>query len=251
MLENELWDNGHYPDDGDRVSITVTPLLNKQNGVTINSPYPQVETTQSSQLLWDQGTVANQPLQLRAVFSKIKIEVASEGTYPPATMGFQLLNSISPSSATVWSSLLGSDGQANQFIEFEVECRISPTNRLAQNIQQGSHLPEAPPPTFQPCDTQTHHIVEQNDLCAQQARDVLDSYQISIDDAVNGVFLPGRRESYAPGPYHQTVHTDKYIDTVNELLQIAKTNNKPVNEIVQILNGLRARLLNHDSTLWL
>jgi RHS repeat-associated protein len=70
-----------------------------------------------------------------------------------------------------------------------------------------------------------HHIVAGSLRRAQAARDVLARFQIDINDAANGVYLPTSRIGAAASgsTYHPTLHTHRYLDAVNELLSGATT----------------------------
>ena len=62
-----------------------------------------------------------------------------------------------------------------------------------------------------------HHIVAGAASKAQEARDVLQSFGIGINDSVNGVFLPTVRD-VCQAVYHPEIHTNIYYATVNALL---------------------------------
>jgi len=68
-----------------------------------------------------------------------------------------------------------------------------------------------------------HHIVAHGDARAKAALDVLDKFGIGVDEAVNGVFLPGFKTS--PNPLkkavHGNLHTKKYYEAVNKMLDEA------------------------------
>jgi hypothetical protein len=65
-----------------------------------------------------------------------------------------------------------------------------------------------------------HHIVAHGDARAKAALAILDKFGIGVDEAVNGVFLPGFKSS--PNPLgkvvHGNVHTDAYYKAVNKML---------------------------------
>ncbi|TKD12807.1 AHH domain-containing protein [Polyangium fumosum] len=86
-----------------------------------------------------------------------------------------------------------------------------------------------------------HHIVAGNAPAAQRARDILAKFGIGMDDAANGVFLPATRA--APNPtgaaVHSTLHTNTYYQTVNQMLDTAKTQA----EAEAILQDIRNILL--------
>ena len=61
-----------------------------------------------------------------------------------------------------------------------------------------------------------HHIVAGDSPKAQVARRILQSVGIDINSAVNGVFLP--RGNYGNATNHNTLHTNKYYESINLLL---------------------------------
>ena len=65
-----------------------------------------------------------------------------------------------------------------------------------------------------------HHIVAGGSPKASTARDILQSFEIDINDARNGVFLPAAKD-VANSAYHPSLHTNKYYDTVIQLLSEA------------------------------
>jgi hypothetical protein len=70
-----------------------------------------------------------------------------------------------------------------------------------------------------------HHIVAHGDHRAKQALAILKKFGIKVDDAVNGVYLPGYKTS--PNPLgkvvHGNLHTDGYYIAVEKALTGAKT----------------------------
>lgn len=70
---------------------------------------------------------------------------------------------------------------------------------------------------------EAHHIVA-NDPRAEPARAILKKYGIGINDAINGVFLPGN--SSTPNPnnatVHRSMHTDAYYRWVNRYVATAR-----------------------------
>lgn len=90
-----------------------------------------------------------------------------------------------------------------------------------------------------PADTAAHHIVAWNSSKAQQARLVLDRFGIDINATVNGVFLPQKATSTAPGMYHPTLHTQAYYDEVNERLSVVITKE----QAIEVLSEIRDELI--------
>lgn len=75
-----------------------------------------------------------------------------------------------------------------------------------------------------------HHIVPKNEgrewakKDADDARSVLDSCGISIDDAINGVYLPYNNDAECVGANHRKLHTSKYYKAIGALLGKASVN---------------------------
>jgi hypothetical protein len=76
-----------------------------------------------------------------------------------------------------------------------------------------------------------HHIIAGNSPKAEQARLVLQKFDIGINDAINGVFLPTER-NVSNSIYHPCLHTREYYDKINEILLGAK-NKKEVEEALR------------------
>jgi RHS repeat-associated protein len=85
-----------------------------------------------------------------------------------------------------------------------------------------------------------HHIVAGSARGAAAARQVLTNFQININDAANGVFLPGSRAAQAMsgGAYHPGLHTNRYYQAVNESLQRATTRQ----EALEVLRYIGTQL---------
>jgi RHS repeat-associated protein len=86
-----------------------------------------------------------------------------------------------------------------------------------------------------------HHIVAGSAEAAAPARQVLTRFGIGINDAANGVFLPGNlaTENAAGAAVHSTIHTSAYYDTVNTMLGAATTRA----EALDALGSIRQSLL--------
>jgi RHS repeat-associated protein len=84
--------------------------------------------------------------------------------------------------------------------------------------------------------THAHHIVAA-DKRAGPAQDVLRKFGIGINEAPNGVFLPGKG-SAAPGAYHPSLHTDAYYDMVNDRLKDLTTREEVIAELQAIAKEL-------------
>lgn len=93
---------------------------------------------------------------------------------------------------------------------------------------------------FAPPGTAAHHIVACFDKRAEGPRRVLERFGVHINAAANGVYLPQRRHSTAPGLYHPSLHTDAYHDEVFARLAAATTRR----HVLEILDDIRGELLN-------
>lgn len=97
-----------------------------------------------------------------------------------------------------------------------------------------------------------HHIVPQNESRdwakddADDARNVLDSCNISIDSAINGVYLPFNRNAECEGANHRKLHTKIYYSMVSRLLLAAHINNcdQVKTQLREIKEALRRNTFN-------
>ncbi len=92
-----------------------------------------------------------------------------------------------------------------------------------------------------PAESAAHHIVAEGAPEAAPAREVLGRYGIDINDAANGVFLPGYQTSANPAgaAVHGGLHTEPYYRTVNRRLGGATTRE----EVLDALDAIRNELL--------
>lgn len=76
---------------------------------------------------------------------------------------------------------------------------------------------------------------------AERARGVLQQFDIGINDAANGVFLPatGNSPNAMGAAVHASLHSNRYYEAVNKLLSTAKTRER----VLAILAGIRQKLL--------
>ncbi|MFB9201104.1 polymorphic toxin-type HINT domain-containing protein [Nonomuraea spiralis] len=90
-----------------------------------------------------------------------------------------------------------------------------------------------------------HHIVAGTDKRADPARKILDRFGIDINDAANGVWLPGGSKKPNPGGAipHSRVHTNSYYDSVNDALGMAQTKDEAMDILGQLRRELRDGLL--------
>lgn len=89
--------------------------------------------------------------------------------------------------------------------------------------------------------SEAHHMVAGTDRRAGEARAALERFEIDINSADNGVFLPANLGTpNAEGlAVHRAVHTDAYFRAVNALLGQATTRG----EVLEALAYVRSRLL--------
>ena len=101
-----------------------------------------------------------------------------------------------------------------------------------------------------------HHIVAKEEKEAEFARSILKKYEIDINSASNGVFLPGNKKDK---DYSWTIseanhfggHSKQYLETVNDKLEVVdefiKNNGLSKEEgrklICETLDGIRKTLL--------
>ena len=94
-----------------------------------------------------------------------------------------------------------------------------------------------------------HHIVPWDHEKAARAREILDYYGIDYNSAVNGVFLPMKRNGHeGSASIHSGGHTDEYVEAVNSRIEqaheLANKDKSNYSIIVDELNKIRADLLN-------
>jgi RHS repeat-associated protein len=95
-----------------------------------------------------------------------------------------------------------------------------------------------------PLDTDAHHIAPGRDSRfpgARESREILEKFNIDINDPANGVYLPGSSSSSAPGANHPSLHTKVYYEELFRRLSQATTRD----QVIQILNQIRQELLNN------
>jgi hypothetical protein len=87
-----------------------------------------------------------------------------------------------------------------------------------------------------------HHIVAGDIKAAEEARTVLQKFKIDINEASNGVFLPGTTstEIINGEAVHSTIHTKRYVAAVNEALLNAKTREQAIDILTGIAKALRS-----------
>lgn len=84
----------------------------------------------------------------------------------------------------------------------------------------------------------SHHIVEGTDAAARGSRSILSKFNIDINDAVNGVFLPTDKNSIFKGTLHKTGHNAEYSKYVYEQLRNCNSKDEVVEKLNKIANEL-------------
>ncbi len=92
-----------------------------------------------------------------------------------------------------------------------------------------------------PAQTAAHHIVAGSAKMAAPARAILSEYGISINSALNGVFLPANKNSINTmgSNIHSTLHTNTYYETVNTMLNACTSKQ----EVIETLDTIKNMLL--------
>lgn len=91
-----------------------------------------------------------------------------------------------------------------------------------------------------PADTDAHHIVPYGDSRAAGIRQLLERFDIDINSADNGVFLPNKPDSAAPGSYHPRLNNRDYYDQLREdFIGVSSRQ-----EAQDVLSRIRSQLLN-------
>ena len=83
-----------------------------------------------------------------------------------------------------------------------------------------------------------HHIVAGSSQKAAEARSILEKYDIDINSADNGVFLPTEK-GVSNASYHPSLHTNEYYRKVNSLLNNANSRE----DVLDILDMISDDLL--------
>jgi len=114
-------------------------------------------------------------------------------------------------------------GKADEVAKAGAASTRSPSRILSQNITKATGVKQA-------AGEAAHHIVAYGSKKAKEARRALEKWEIGINSADNGVFLPT--------PYHRRVHTDAYYEALNESLRSVTSRD----EALEVLNDFRTRL---------
>lgn len=96
-----------------------------------------------------------------------------------------------------------------------------------------------------PAQITAHHIVPGGAPQAAAARAALSRFEIGINDAQNGVFLPRNLGSANPSgvAVHSTLHTSRYFSSINELLGQAGSRAEALDALSYIRDQLLRGLL--------
>ena len=95
-----------------------------------------------------------------------------------------------------------------------------------------------------PIQTAAHHIIAGAAKLAEPARAVLAKFGISINSAVNGVFLPANTSSanVTGATIHSTLHTKEYYEIVNQMITACTSKQ----EVIDTLNKIKDMLLSGE-----
>jgi hypothetical protein len=108
----------------------------------------------------------------------------------------------------------------------------SPSQKLGEALQGAGYA--------RPADTAAHHIVPESDARAADIRQRLKDWDIGINAADNGVFLPQKPGSQAPGAYHPRLNNEDYYRQLERDFRGVDTRQRALDT----LNDIRGQLLN-------
>jgi hypothetical protein len=94
--------------------------------------------------------------------------------------------------------------------------------------------------TTRPSDSAAHHIVPEGDERAEALRQRLKDLNIDINSAENGVFLPQKPGSTAPGAYHPKLNNDNYYYQLRKDFRGINSRS----DALDVLSNIRGQLLN-------
>lgn len=89
-------------------------------------------------------------------------------------------------------------------------------------------------------DSAAHHIVPKGvmkDPNGRAAREIIEGWGISVDNAANGVYLPAER-GVSAGSYHPSLHTKDYYKMVYDRVSSAGSRD----QVLEVLEGIRREL---------
>ena len=108
----------------------------------------------------------------------------------------------------------------------------SPSQRLGESLQADGYQ--------RPADSAAHHIVPERDARAADIRQRLKELDIGINSADNGVFLPQKPGSEAPGAYHPTLNNEAYYRQLERDFEGVHSRD----DAIDVLSYIRGKLLN-------
>lgn len=145
-------------------------------------------------------------------------------TYATETAGwalvvFDVVNTVvspTPDVGIIGASIIGSARVARA---------ITPSSRALGRALEAAGI-------ARPAGSAAHHVVAGSAPGAAAARATLQRLGVGINDAANGVFLPGAR--------HASLHTAEYFEAVNRALAGATTRAQAEQILQSIARGLQA-----------
>jgi YD repeat-containing protein len=108
----------------------------------------------------------------------------------------------------------------------------SPSQKLGEALEAAGYQ--------RPAASAAHHIVPEADARAADIRQRLKEWDIGINTADNGVFLPHNPGSQTPGAYHPKLNNEDYYRQLERDFSGVNTRQRAVDT----LNDIRGRLLN-------
>lgn len=89
-----------------------------------------------------------------------------------------------------------------------------------------------------------HHIIPWNDKRASTAQRILKEFDIDLNSAANGVFLPYKGSKYVGDEaIHRGNHSKEYIQHVTDELLFVKENGGTKEDMLEVINDVRKGLL--------
>lgn len=111
---------------------------------------------------------------------------------------------------------------------------LESTRRLARNMAKAG--------IERPAGTAAHHIVPaalEKFPHATKTREILDKFDISVENAANGVYLPSKFDDSVRAAYHGKIHTKRYYEALHTRLKTARSKQ----DVLLILDQIRNQLL--------
>lgn len=113
-----------------------------------------------------------------------------------------------------------------------------PSKILGNNYQRATGIQK-------PKASADHHIVSWNHRDASRSREILEYYNIDVNDAVNCAVLPTGSEAQAAAlnmTYHPRMHTREYYQKVQGLLENCQSRD----DVITVLNDIRSDLYSNS-----